>query len=202
MTIPVLDRAFAALSDPTRREIVHQLAKGAARVTDLAEPFDMSFNAVSKHVKVLERAGLVRRTRAGREHRIALDPEPIRRIAGWASATNGRGAPAAAGVRVDVGSDARARVPGDHRDDAVPRRHRPGVDAQRAPRRRDGSRPRGGLEALHRHPGREDQRAAVRKEGRAMPTHMTGTRNEWLAARPELLEAEKELTRRGERAGR
>src|SRR3989442_14531020 len=85
MTTPVLDLAFAALSDPTRREIVQRLAKGAARVTDLVQPFDMSFNAVSKHVKVLERAGLVRRTRAGREHHIALDPEPIRRIAGWAS---------------------------------------------------------------------------------------------------------------------
>ena len=66
MTTPVLDLAFAALSDPTRREIVQRLAKGAARVTDLVQPFDMSFNAVSKHVKVLERAGLVRRTRAGR----------------------------------------------------------------------------------------------------------------------------------------
>src|SRR5438093_12671831 len=85
MTTPVLDLAFAALSDPTHREIVQRLAKGAARVTDLVQPFDMSFNAVSKHVKVLERAGLVRRTRAGREHHIALDPEPIRRIAGWAS---------------------------------------------------------------------------------------------------------------------
>ena len=80
-----LDLAFSALSDPTRREIVSRLAKGAARVTDLAEPFDMSLNAVSKHLKVLERAGLVRRTRAGREHHIALDPEPIRHIAGWAS---------------------------------------------------------------------------------------------------------------------
>src|SRR3989442_12374686 len=85
MTLPVLDRAFAALSDPTRREIVQRLAKGAARVTDLAQPFDMSFNAVSKHVKGLERAGLGRRTRAGREHHMALDAEPIRRIAGWAS---------------------------------------------------------------------------------------------------------------------
>src|SRR5437016_13499757 len=84
MTIPALDLAFAALSDPTRREIVQRLAKGAARVTDLVQPFDMSFNAVSKHVKVLERAGLVRRTRAGREHHIPLDPEPHRRIAGRA----------------------------------------------------------------------------------------------------------------------
>jgi DNA-binding transcriptional ArsR family regulator len=85
MTIPALDLAFAALSDPTRREIVRRLSEGHARVTDLAEPFDMSLNAVSKHLKVLERAGLVRRTRAGREHHIALDPAPIRRIAGWAS---------------------------------------------------------------------------------------------------------------------
>ena len=82
---PRLDVTFAALSDPTRRGIVQRLAKGAVRVTDLAQPFDMSLNAVSKHVKVLERAGLVRRTREGREHHIALDPEPIRRIAGWAS---------------------------------------------------------------------------------------------------------------------
>ena len=85
MAAPALDLAFAALSDPTRREIVHRLARGARRVTDLAGPFDMSLNAVSKHVKVLERAGLVRRTRTGREHHIALDAEPIRRIAGWAS---------------------------------------------------------------------------------------------------------------------
>ena len=82
---PTLDVTFAALSDPTRRGIVQRLAKGATRVTDLAEPFDMSLNAVSTHVKVLERAELVRRTRTGREHHIALDPEPIRRIAGWAS---------------------------------------------------------------------------------------------------------------------
>jgi DNA-binding transcriptional ArsR family regulator len=81
----ILDVTFAALSDPTRREIVQRLAKGAVRVTDLAQPFDISLNAVSKHVKVLERAGLVRRTREGREHYIALDPEPIRRIASWAS---------------------------------------------------------------------------------------------------------------------
>jgi DNA-binding transcriptional ArsR family regulator len=73
------------LSDPTRREIVARLAKGTACVTELAAPFDMSLNAVSKHLKVLERSGLVRRSRTGREHHITLDPEPIRRIAGWAS---------------------------------------------------------------------------------------------------------------------
>src|SRR5437879_12625666 len=85
MTAPVLDLAFAALSDPTRREFVDRLTKGAVRVTDLAAPFEMSLNAVSKHVKVLERAGLVRRTRAGREHHIALDPAPLERVARWAS---------------------------------------------------------------------------------------------------------------------
>jgi len=81
-----LDLAFAALADPTRRQIVQRLADGDARVTDLAEPFSMSLNAVSKHLKVLERAGLVRRRRAGREHHIALEGEPIRQIARWASA--------------------------------------------------------------------------------------------------------------------
>jgi DNA-binding transcriptional ArsR family regulator len=85
MATSALDLAFSALSDPTRRQIVRRLSDGQARVTDLAEPFDMSLNAVSKHLKVLERAGLVRRTRSGREHYIALDPEPIRRIASWAS---------------------------------------------------------------------------------------------------------------------
>ena len=82
---PSLDLAFAALADPTRREIVQRLSKGSARVTELAEPFDISLNAVSKHLKVLERAGLVRRTRDGREHHIALESEPIQRIARWAS---------------------------------------------------------------------------------------------------------------------
>src|SRR5436309_2894937 len=89
MPTPVLDLAFAALSDPTRREIVQRLAKGAARVTDLAQPFDMSFNAVSKHVKVLERAGLVRRPRLleftwmseatrGLESRVTVEMTPSR----------------------------------------------------------------------------------------------------------------------------
>src|SRR5205085_8481862 len=62
-----LDHLFAALSGPTRRAMVARLARGPARVTDIAERFPMSLNAVSKHVKVLERAGLVRRRRDGRE---------------------------------------------------------------------------------------------------------------------------------------
>ena len=59
---------LAAIADPTRRAILGRLARGEARVTDVAEPFDMSLAAVSKHVRILERAGLVRRTRQGREH--------------------------------------------------------------------------------------------------------------------------------------
>jgi DNA-binding transcriptional ArsR family regulator len=79
-----LGRALAAVADPTRRAIVDRLTRGPVRVTDLAEPFPMSLNAISKHVKVLERAGVVRRARHGREHVLELDPAPIERIANWA----------------------------------------------------------------------------------------------------------------------
>ena len=78
-----LDLAFAALSDPTRRRIVARLTRGEIRVTDLAQPFAMSLNAVSKHVKMLERAGLVRRTRVGREHYLRLRATPLRDVARW-----------------------------------------------------------------------------------------------------------------------
>lgn len=80
-----LDRTFAALADPTRRRIVARLTRGEIRVTDLAQPFAMSLNAVSKHVKVLERAGLVRRRRIGREHYLHLRAAPLREVANWTS---------------------------------------------------------------------------------------------------------------------
>lgn len=80
-----LDLAFAALADPTRRRIVARLTRGELRVTDLAQPFAMSLNAVSKHVKVLESAGLVRRRREGREHYLRLRASPLREVAQWAS---------------------------------------------------------------------------------------------------------------------
>ena len=79
------EAVWSALSDPTRRAIVERLTRGPTRVTDVAAPFDMSLNAVSKHIKVLEAARLVRRTRQGREHALELDPEPLREIARWAS---------------------------------------------------------------------------------------------------------------------
>lgn len=78
-----LDATLVALSDPTRRAILERLSRGPARVTDVAAPFAMSLAAVSKHIKVLETAGLVRRTRAGREHRLELDATPLRDLASW-----------------------------------------------------------------------------------------------------------------------
>ena len=80
-----MDIVFAAIADPTRRAILDQLARGSARVTDVAAPFAMSLNAVSKHIKVLERARLVRRTRHGREHTLELEPAPLRDVMRWAS---------------------------------------------------------------------------------------------------------------------
>ncbi len=78
-----LDHTFAALSDPTRRAILARLRRGPSTVGSLAEPFDMSLNAVSKHVRALERAGLIRRRIRGREHVCALDAAPLREAAAW-----------------------------------------------------------------------------------------------------------------------
>ena len=78
-----LDATLGALADPTRRAILARLAKGAARVTDLAEAFPISLNSTSKHIRTLERAGLVRRTVCGREHRLALDAAPLAEAAAW-----------------------------------------------------------------------------------------------------------------------
>jgi DNA-binding transcriptional ArsR family regulator len=78
-----LDRTMAALADPTRRAILARLARGPARVTELAAPFEMSLNAVSKHIRTLERAELVRRRRSGREHILSLAPEPLDEAEEW-----------------------------------------------------------------------------------------------------------------------
>jgi DNA-binding transcriptional ArsR family regulator len=78
-----LDGTLHALADPTRRAILHRLTEGETRVTDLAEPFEMSLNAVSKHIRLLERARLVRRRKVGREHLLSLNPEPLEAAATW-----------------------------------------------------------------------------------------------------------------------
>lgn len=79
----VLDRVFSAVSDPTRRAILARLADSDARVTDLASAFPISLNSTSKHIRVLEGAGLVRRTVRGREHILTLDAAPLADAAGW-----------------------------------------------------------------------------------------------------------------------
>jgi DNA-binding transcriptional ArsR family regulator len=78
-----LDRAFAALADPTRRAILARLASGDATVGELARPFSVSRPAISKHLRVLEEAGLVHRFREGRINRCALNARPMRSIAEW-----------------------------------------------------------------------------------------------------------------------
>ena len=78
-----LDRVFHALADRTRRALLARLARGPAPIGELAQPFDMSFAAVSKHLRVLEDAKLVERTIDGRVHRCALDAAPLRDADGW-----------------------------------------------------------------------------------------------------------------------
>ena len=78
-----LDATFAALADPTRRAILARLASGDASVSELAAPFDMSQPAISKHLKVLERAGLVSRGRDAQRRPRRLEPRPLAEATGW-----------------------------------------------------------------------------------------------------------------------
>jgi DNA-binding transcriptional ArsR family regulator len=78
-----MDAVLQALADPTRRAIVGRLAGGEARVTELAKPFAMSLNSVSKHIRMLERARLVSRRVEGRDHFIRLTPEPMEAAVEW-----------------------------------------------------------------------------------------------------------------------
>jgi DNA-binding transcriptional ArsR family regulator len=78
-----LDRAFAALADPIRRAIVARLSRGSATLGELAEPFDISLQAVSKHITVLEDAGLVWRTREAQRKPVHLDAAALERLTAW-----------------------------------------------------------------------------------------------------------------------
>lgn len=78
-----LSRTFAALADPTRRALIARLADGPAPVGELAAPFDMTFAAVSKHLRVLERAGLITRGRDAQYRPASLDARPLRAAAAW-----------------------------------------------------------------------------------------------------------------------
>ena len=78
-----IDLTLVAIADPTRRAILSRLSQGEARVTEIAEPFEMSLNAVSKHLRKLERAGLVRREIRGREHWLTFDGGPLSEPSEW-----------------------------------------------------------------------------------------------------------------------
>jgi len=80
---PSIDHVAAAIAHPTRRAILERLARGPAPISEVAEPFSMTLTGFCKHVRVLERAGLVRRTRRGRENTLTLAPEPLRDVARW-----------------------------------------------------------------------------------------------------------------------
>ena len=78
-----LDYTLVALADPTRRAILQRLSRGEARVTELAQPFDISLNSVSKHIRILERAELVRRRVSGREHFLTFNSAPMESAVEW-----------------------------------------------------------------------------------------------------------------------
>ena len=83
MAVHDLDATFSALADPTRRAILERLAGGQASVTQLAQPFDLSLPAISKHLKVLERAGLIARTREAQWRPCRLEASPLREVFDW-----------------------------------------------------------------------------------------------------------------------
>jgi DNA-binding transcriptional ArsR family regulator len=78
-----LDKVFLALGHPIRRQILVELAQGAATVTDIAAPFELSLNAISKHLKVLEKAGLIQREVLGREHYCRIRTESLEEVTDW-----------------------------------------------------------------------------------------------------------------------
>jgi DNA-binding transcriptional ArsR family regulator len=83
MDMDQLSDVLTAISHPSRRAIIGRLASGPARFTDIARPFDLSLNAITKHLKLLERAGLITRQKQGREVFISFRPEPLRLVSGW-----------------------------------------------------------------------------------------------------------------------
>ncbi len=83
MTVDPLSTTFAALADPTRRAILERLAEGEATVNELAEPFDISLPAISRHLKVLEGAGLISRGREAQWRPCRLEPHPLQQLDGW-----------------------------------------------------------------------------------------------------------------------
>jgi DNA-binding transcriptional ArsR family regulator len=82
-----IDLTLTALAHPVRRAMIERVTRKELRVTELAEPFDMSLNAVSKHIRMLERAGLVSRRRVWREHLLSFNAEPLEQVSAWTEKT-------------------------------------------------------------------------------------------------------------------
>ena len=82
-----LDAVFAALADPTRRAIIDRLSRSEARVTEIAAPFRMTLNAVSKHIRVLEASGVIERHRKGRDHILSINTRSLDEVDGWIERT-------------------------------------------------------------------------------------------------------------------
>jgi DNA-binding transcriptional ArsR family regulator len=82
------DRTLSALAHPVRRAILERVMRSELRVTEVAKPFDMSLAAVSKHIRMLERAGLLTRRRAWREHLVSFNPEPLEQVSTWIEKTS------------------------------------------------------------------------------------------------------------------
>lgn len=80
---PAIDSTFSSLSDPTRRAILGRLSLGKATVTEVAQPFNMSLPAISKHLKVLENAGLISRVKKGRNHKLKLETKRLKMAFDW-----------------------------------------------------------------------------------------------------------------------
>ena len=120
-----LDDTLIALADETRRRILKRLATGEARVTEVAEPFAISLNSVSKHIRLLERAGLVRRRVEGRDHFLSLDPKPFDELSEWMTRTrafwNSRLDALEAALHAD---DAIAAAKSKHKPEPNPKRSR------------------------------------------------------------------------------
>jgi len=108
----VLDAAFSALGDKTRRAILVQLMKGSSTVTALAEPFDMSLNAVSKHIKMLEKGGLIERSIKGRVHTISIADNHLHQLQDWLKQFSGaETSPAASHVTKPLTSQPSPQAP-------------------------------------------------------------------------------------------
>src|SRR6266852_3850061 len=123
-----LDDTLIALADDTRRSILRRLAAGEARVTEVAAPFDISLNSVSKHIRLLERAGLVRRRVAGRDHFLALEPGPFDELTQWMLKTrefwSSRLDALEAALRADDAIEKARKTPSDPKPPSHPKQRR------------------------------------------------------------------------------